>query len=792
MSRLNEFLEKRILVLDGAMGTSLFARGYADVPEKAVLEAEDIVFEIHRSFLQAGSDAIETNTFGANRVKLQKFGLSEKIEEINLKASEIARRAAGDSGFVFGSIGPTGLLAEPIGKESFDYLYQIFKEQAVLLARGGVDAILLETFIDIQEAKIAALAAIENTGLPVFVTMTFNSDLKTDVSASSPEAVVGILEPLNVQGVGANCSLGPSNFVEIARRMATVAEKNTIFQPNAGLPRFEGGRTFFDATPEEYAKFAEQAVDSGASIVGGCCGSRPEHIAALKETVESKTPLKLKRRNYFYLCTPQNFFRYDLSGKDFLVIGERINPSNREDLKNDLSNESFELVLKEAKSQENAGADVLDINVSIPLADEKHLLSEVVRRLAYSTSIPISIDTTDPEALEAALKIYPGRPIVNSVNANENSLNTSLSVASRFGAPIIALAVTGRSVPKSAEGKLEALEIIFKEAERRGYSVYDILFDPGVLPAATASAKETLKSIKELRKKGLYTVIGLSNVSTGLPDRKVYNRALAVLAASYGLSAAILDPLDSELVKLIKASRFVVKLSTELLIEPNELTKEKVSKEIKEASPEDDLYSCIVSGNKERAEKLVRLVLEDLKPYDVVFKIISPAMEEVGTLFAEKKIFLPQVLMSAETVKKVFEIIKPEIIKAGDAVHKARVLLATVEGDVHDIGKGIVGAILEANGYEVFDLGVDVKVEEIINSVERFKPDVVGLSCLMTTTLPSLEKSVRELKKRFEGLLVAIGGAIVSENVKNAYNADIYSKDAVGFAKILNEIFQGE
>lgn len=792
MSRLKEFLKKRILVLDGAMGTSLFNIGYTDVPEKAVLEAEDVVFEIHRSFLQAGSDAVQTNTFGANRVKLQKLGLIEKIEEINLKASKIARRATGDSGFVFGSIGPTGLLAEPIGTTSFDFLYQVFREQAVLLARGGVDAILLETFIDIQEARIAALAAIENTSLPVFVTMTFNSDLKTEVSASSPEAVVGILEPLNVQGVGANCSLGPSNFVEIARRMATIAEKNTIFQPNAGLPRIEGGSTVFDATPEDYAYFAEQAVDSGASIVGGCCGSRPEHIAALREAIGSKAPLKLKRRSYFYLCTPQDFFRYDLNGEDFLVIGERINPSNREDLKNDLSNESFELVLQEAKAQENSGADVIDINVSMPLADEKHLLSEVVRRLAYSISIPLSLDTADSDALEAALKIYPGRPIVNSINANDNSLNASLSVAARFGAPIIALAVTGRSVPKDAEGKLKALEIILREAEKKGFSIYDILFDPGVLPAATASAKETLSAIQDLRKRGYYTVFGLSNISTGLPERRLYNRALAVLAASYGLSAAIVDPFDSELLKLIKASRFIVRLSTELLVEQNKLEREKFSRKIRELSPEDELYSCIISGNKERAEKLVRLVLENLKPYDVVFKIISPAMEEIGTLFGEKKVFLPQVLMSAETVRKVFEIIRPEIIKGGNAAHKARVLLATVEGDVHDIGKGIVGAILEANGYEVFDLGVDVKVEDIVKAVERYKPDVVGLSCLMTTTLPSLEKSVRELKKRFQGLLVAIGGAIVNEEVKKAYNADIYSKDAVGFAKILNEIFQGE
>lgn len=793
MRDLFDFLKNQILILDGAMGTSLQEAGFKEVPELAVLEAEDLVYKIHSSFIEAGSHAVETNTFGANRIKLKKFGLLEKIEEINLRAARIARKAAGSSGFVFGSIGPTGLIAEPIGSVSFDFLYEVFSEQAAYLAKGGVDAFLIETFIDIQEARIAALAAKETTGLPVFVTLSFNEELKTELSATSPEAAVGILESLGVAGVGANCSLGPEQFEEIARRMGVVAEKNTVFQPNAGIPKLIDGKTVFEASPKSYARFAEMAVENGAGILGGCCGSKPEHIAAIKEAVYGKKPSKLKKRNYFFLCTPQNFFRFDLGVKDFLIIGEKINPANRPDLKKDIELKKYEIVLSEAKNQESAGADVLDINVSVPLVSEKETLMEVVKKLAYQVKVPISIDTMDCSALEEALKIYPGRALVNSINAKKKSLEENLKVASRFGAAIIALAVSDKGVPKTKEEKLKALEEVRVEAESLGYSVYDILFDPAVLSAATASVKETLLAIEELKNRGLYTVVGLSNISHGLPQRKTYNRAFAVLAAAKGLSGAILDPYDKELVSLIKASRYLVKLSTDLLLEETAETKTGIKKEIFEPeskNPEKALYEAITSGNKKKAEEMAKVLLDHKEPYAIVEEIISPAMKETGELFAAKKIFLPQVLMTAEAVKKAFEVLKPEILKRSHSASKAKVVLATVEGDVHDIGKSIVGAILEANGYEVYDLGVDVRVEDLLKQIEELKPEVVGLSCLMTTTLASLERTVKEIKKKFDGIIVAVGGAIVTEEVKKAYGADIYAKDAMGFAEILNNLFK--
>jgi 5-methyltetrahydrofolate--homocysteine methyltransferase len=784
MKKLSEFLQNEILVLDGAMGTNLAALGFEGVPEAALFEAEDLVFSIHRSFLEAGSQAVETNTFGANRIKLKKFGLDKQVAELNEKAVKIARRAVGDKAFVFGSIGPTGLIPEPVGSVSFDFLYDVFSEQAAALARAGVDALILETFIDIQEARIAALAALETTDLPVFVTLTFNDDLKTDISATTPEAAVGILEPLGVAGVGANCSLGPSMFVRIVDRMGKVAEKNTVFQPNAGLPEIVEGATVYKASPEEYREFALRAIEAGAGILGGCCGSKPEHIAAIRDAVKDKRPLKLKKRNYFYLCTPSEMKVFDLQRSDFLVIGERLNPTNRKDLEEDLRSGAFEVCLKEAQMQENAGAHILDVNTSLALLDETETLKALVGKLAYSVSLPLSIDTTSRDALEAALKIYPGRPLINSINAKEVSCEEFLKLARRFGAPFIALALSDKGVAKKAEEKVEVLKTILKAAEDKGFSRYDLLFDPVVLSAATTSVKETLKAVKELSREGFYTVFGLSNVSHGLPERKYYNRAFAVLAAADGLSGAIIDPLDQDLIKLVKAARFLVKLTTELL-ETEEQEKQDTNTIQRSLTLEEELYHAIISGQKEKSERIVADLLKEWEPYAIISQIISPAMNEVGQLFQNKKIFLPQVLLAAEAVKKAFGVLRPRLLSSGGQAFKARVILATVEGDVHDIGKNIVGTVLEASGYEVIDLGVDVSPVEIVEAVERYNPKVVGLSCLMTTTLPSLEKTVKLLKSSYNGLVVAIGGAVVTEAVKEAYGADIYAKDAMGFLEIL-------
>jgi 5-methyltetrahydrofolate--homocysteine methyltransferase len=722
-------------------------------------------------------------------VKLKKANLEDSVADVNHRAVEIAKNASKGKAYVFGSIGPTGLISEPLGSVKFDFLYEVFSEQVRALVSAGVHALILETFIDIQEARIALLAARDNSDLPVFVTLTFNNDFRTDLSATSPEAAAGILEPMGAFGVGANCGLGPEQFRIIAQKMGIVAERNTVFQPNAGIPRIKNGKTVFDASPKEYASFAEQAAESGAGVIGGCCGSKPEHISAVSETVSRNQPRKMVKRNYFYLCTPRDFFRFDLSSGKFLAVGERINPAGRKDLQEDLTRREFELLLEEVSNQEEAGADILDVNVSIALENEADLLEAVLKRLSYSAQIPLSIDTADGEALRRALKMYPGRALVNSVPAKRKSLDEFLPLIRRFGQAFIGLAMSDKGIAKTRDEKIECALTIFDEAKRFGFEKFDILIDPVVLSAATASSKETLEAIEELSKEGFLTVCGLSNVSHGLPQRKVYNRAFAVLAVSRGLKGAILDPLDRDLLKLISASRFLTKLSTDLLGE-DEVDKRTARAEVSADSPKDALYSSIIKGNREKAELSARELLSKMEPYEIVAEVFSPAMEEVGRLFEQKKLFLPHVLMAAEAVKAAFEVIKPELSKSGLPAGYARIVLATVEGDIHDIGKSIVGTVLSASGYEVYDLGVDVSVERIVNAVRELKPDIVGLSCLMTTTLPSLEKTVKILKREFRDVLVAVGGAVVTDRVKEAYGADIYARDAMGFVSILNARFK--
>lgn len=775
---LTRYLQERILVLDGAMGTNLADRGFTGTPELACIDAPELVLAVHKEFIEAGSDAIITNTFGGNPLKLKKLGLADRFEQLNTAAVEIARQAAGDRVFVFGDIGPTGELVEPVGDAGFDEVYQAFARQAAVLARSGVDALILETFTDIQEARIALLAALENTELPVFVTLTFNQDGRTDVSATSPQAAAGILEPLGAFGTGSNCGAGPEQFVALVKDFSEVAERPLVFQPNAGIPRVEQGNTVFDASPDDYRHFAEFAVEAGARLIGGCCGSKPAHIAAVAGVVKGKKPARMRKRNYFYLCTPRDFFRWD----DFVIIGERINPSGRKDLQEDIRTRSFSLVEQEAREQEKAGAGIIDVNVSIALEKESALLPDAVRRVSLAAGIPLSIDTTDAGAAEAALKLYPGRALLNSVNLKQDSIDSMLTLAKRFGQAFIALALDDRGVAKSFERKREILEKLLEVAEEHGFSRFDILFDLVVLSAATYPVDDTVKAIRYLSEKGLLTTVGLSNVSHGLPRRRDYNRAFAALAAAAGLYSAIIDPLDRELIDTIKASRFLVRQTTGLL--PAAETEVAVEKQEKPDTDEERLYHSILNGRREDAAEAARRLSEKLEPYRIVSEIMAPAMQEVGDRFNKKQIFLPHVLMSAEAMKAAFAVLRP-LFKNQPASFRGRVVLATVEGDVHDIGKNIVGTILEANGYEVHDLGVDVKPETVLEKAQALKADIVGLSCLMTTTLEAMRRTVGLLKSQLNSVIVAIGGAVVTDRVRQEFGADLYARDAMEFISVL-------
>jgi 5-methyltetrahydrofolate--homocysteine methyltransferase len=802
------------------MGTNLVERvGRVNPPEVLSVERPEVVESIHRAFLEAGSQGVSTNTFGANPLTLARHGLEERTEELIEAGVACARRAAGDSAYVLASFGPTGMLLEPLGPVSLDEAYRAFARAARAAEAAGADAILFETFIDIQEARQALLAAKDTVSIPVFVSLTFSGSGRMDVSGTTPEAAALILGKMGADAVGANCSLGPAQLLDIARRMAAVSPAPVLAQPNAGLPRYENGRTVFDATPEDYAMFAREAIAAGVRIIGGCCGSKVEHIREVVGAARGQRPRPLPASRPFSLATPRDFFSWNFPA-DFLFIGERINPAGKKALQEDIANRSFQLVEEEARRQEEAGAGALDVNVSVALVPEEETLPAAVQRLGQIASIPLSIDTTVLEAAERALRAYPGRAILNSVSARSDSLAALLPIARRYGAAIVGLALSDRGIAKTLEDKVACAEAILEAAASYGLTAEDILFDPVVLTAATASAEPTLAAIRELSKRGLYTVVGLSNVSHGLPERPTLNRVFAAAATSAGLSAAILDPTDVALVNTIRGAMFMVRRSEEPRLIPTSTftmaaadsrapgatsgtsgagaatsaaqaaraSVQPTSRAEEEpASDEDALAFAIERGDRARAAEKARALLNSLPAYEIISRIMAPAMERVGERFSRGEIYLPNVLLSAEAMKDAFAVLEPVLLASGEDVSKGRVVLATVEGDIHDIGKSIVGTILAANGYSVVDLGVDVPVSKLIEAVEGNQAAVVGLSCLMTTTLPALERSVAALKEAFPHVDVAIGGAVVTERVREAFGADLYAKDAMELVRILDE-----
>lgn len=792
MKPLLEFLKDRILILDGAMGTFLGELTGSQGPYEILnIENPEVVARIHRSFLEAGSDAISTNSFGASRMKLEKYGLKERAFEINQAAARIAREVAGDNAYVFGSIAPSGELVEPVGKLTFDDAYDAFAEQAKALEKGGSDAILMETFIDIQEARIALLAARENTGLPVFVSLTFSEKGRTEVSGTSPYEASGILEKMGAHGVGANCSLGPEQLAEIGERFAEKARGYIILQPNAGIPRFEAGKSVYESSPEDFKKFAERAMRAGVNIIGACCGSKPEHIKAVASVIKGKKPVKRDVKKKFFLCTPSFYLEKDFEAGDFLVVGERINPAGKEKMQREIQQQKFALVEKEARLQKDDGAEVLDINVSVALGEEERVLPQAVRTVYQAVNIPLSIDTTVPEAAERALKIYPGRALLNSVSARKDSLRKMLPVARRFGAAIVGLALLDTGVSKIVKEKLRAVETILSEAKSLGFSEEDILFDPLVLTAATSSVEATVETIKELAKRGLFTIAGISNVSHGLPERESLNRAFASICVFSGLNVAILDPVDEELMKAVESALFLryqkgKQLPLSYKVKTGKIIQKQLSYEVK--TVEELLREAILDGKREEAEENALKLLDRMAPYEIISQIMAPAMKEVGENYSEGKIYLPNVLLSAEAMKEAFKNIEPALKGESKSFRKARVVMATVEGDVHDIGKNICVTLLTANGYEVNDLGVDKSAEEILKESKKFGADIIGLSCLMTTTLPAMEITVKLIKESYPVAKVAVGGAVVTERVRKAFGADIYAKEAIEFVRILDSL----
>ena len=797
--RFSTLFQDRIWVLDGAMGTFLQSRARPGAcMELANLEEPELVRGAHSQYLEAGADILSTNTFGASSVKLDSFGLGRRAREINQQAARLARAAAGGKALVAGTIGPTGKLIDPLGPLTFEEAYESFREQAAALAEGGADCILLETFSDLREIKAALLAAREQSGLPVLASMTFEKDFLT-FTGTDPETAATVLEASGADAIGVNCSTGPEPMLEVLGRYALTTDVPLFVEPNAGMPRLEGGIARFPVSPEEMARFAVRFADIGASLIGSCCGSTPEHTRRLKQALKGRKPVSRASASSFRLCSRVRSVSIG-PGKPFCIIGERINPTNRKDLSAALANRDFGPVQEEAMRQVREGAGVLDVNVGLPGIDESSVLAGAVRLLSSTVQAPLCIDSTSSAAVEAALREIPGKPMVNSVNGDPKSLGSVLPLARRYGAAVLCLAVGSRGIPDSAEERIAVLKAIIDETARLGIPKSNLICDCLTLTvsAGQSRAEETLKAVRIVREElKLPTVLGVSNISFGLPDRSLINAAFLSMAMSAGLDAAILNPGDRRMMETARAASVLTlrdRDSRDFVLSHSRRRRGPEAAAYG-ATPSADsagrIYDAVLHGNRDGVGTLVRQALDEGRSASEINEAsLIPAIREVGRMYESKEVYLPQMILSAETMQKAFQILEPRFGSSG-VKHSGTVVLCTVKGDVHDIGKNLVGLFLRNNGFRVLDLGKDVPAEAVVESAVEHGADAVALSALMTTTMAEMPNVIRALRDAGSRAKVLVGGAVVTQAYAEAIGADGYTKDGAAAAGLLNRILHG-
>lgn len=795
--KVTEFLQNNLLFLDGGMGTLLQEKGLraGELPERWNIEHPEIIRQIHRSYYAAGSNIVSTNTFGASSLKFS----DGELESIIRAAIENVR-AAQDVGdqpkWVALDIGPTGKLLKPYGELDFEDAVSIFSKTIKLGARYGADLIYIETMNDSYETKAAVVAAKESCDLPVFVSNAYGEDGKL-MTGADPAAMVAMLEGLGVDAIGVNCSLGPKALAPVVEKYLKYSSIPVLLKPNAGLPRVIDGRTVFDVPQKEFADTVAELIEKGVRIAGGCCGTTPEYIKALKDKASAIKPIEISKKDFTSISsyTHAVFF-----GETPVLIGERINPTGKKRFKEALRAGDMDYILKEGLSQEERGVHVLDVNVGLPEIDEAKMLTDAVCALQAITDLPLQIDTSDPIAMECALRRYNGKPMINSVNGKQDSLHTVLPLVKKYGGLVVALTLDENGIPERAEGRLEIAKRILKAAEEYGIDKKDIIFDPLALTisADTNSANETLRAISMIRSTlGCHTSLGVSNVSFGLPQRDVINSAFFTLALGNGLSAAIMNPYSTEMMKSYHAylalsgkddncAKFIDFASTL----PDSATPSAASTPTAAQTGEQfgsELERAIVKGLRDRAAELTRELLSDVDPLDIINGEIIPALNKVGKGFEENRVFLPQLLISAEAAKASFEVIKSRA--TASSAQKCRFVIATVKGDIHDIGKNIVKLLLENYGFEVSDLGKDVSAEDIVKRVVELHAELVGLSALMTTTVPAMEETIKLLREHAPWAKIVVGGAVLTQEYADAIGADKYAKDAmetVRYAELVN------
>ena len=776
---IREEIGKRILFFDGGMGTLLQEQGLqaGELPETWNLKNPEPIIQIHKAYLAAGADIILANTFGANR-----FKYGEDLEKIVTAGVANAKKAVAESGkkaYVALDIGSTGKLLKPMGTLDFEEAVGVFAEIIRVGEKAGADLILIETMSDTYELKAAVLAAKENSTLPIMATVIFDESKKM-LTGASPQVVVSLLEGLGVDALGINCGLGPKQMKEIVKELLKYASIPVIVNPNAGLPRSENGKTVFDVGAEEFAEDMEEIVTMGAWFAGGCCGTTPAHIQAMVEKCKEITPVPITPKNYTFVTSYST--AVELGGRP-VIIGERINPTGKSKFKQALRDHNIDYILEEGVIQEDSGAHILDVNVGLPEIDEAAMMETIVYELQSIMPIPLQIDTTNMEAMERALRIYNGKPMINSVNGKAEIMEQVFPLVKKYGGVVVGLALDEDGIPDTTEGRLAIAEKIYQTGEKYGISRKDIVIDALVMTMSTnnESAKITLDTVKEITARGGKTVLGVSNISFGLPQRELINAAFFTMAMNNGLSAGIINPNAKAMRQAYDTFCVLGGYDAQCMnyIENYAVT-DAPNAAAKPAAAKLNLTDSIIKGLKDQAYRATEEELKTKEPMEIINGELVPALDVVGQGFEKGTMFLPQLLMSAEAAKAGFEAIRQYVQSHGEAQEKkATIVIATVKGDIHDIGKNIVKVLLENYGYEVIDLGKDVPPEKIVETVVDKHAPLVGLSALMTTTVVNMEESIKELHKEAPWCKIMVGGAVLTQEYADMIGADFYGKDAM-------------
>jgi len=803
-------VKQKILVLDGATGSNLQRAGMPTgvCPEQWILEHPEVLVKLQSAYINAGSNIIYAPTFTCNRIKLEEYGLEEQLGQMNRQLVALSREAVAKTGYrayVAGNLTMTGRQLYPIGKLTLEELIEVYKEQIRILADAGVDLLVVETMMSLAEARAALIAAKETCELPVIVSMTYNEDGRT-LYGTEPKTAVVVLQSLGADAIGINCSTGPAEMIPLVEQMKRYANVPVLAKPNAGMPELIDGETVYAMTPEEFALHGRRLVQAGAGMVGGCCGTTPAHITALAQTVRLMQVPEISEEKKRLLASERQMLEIDINGT-FLVVGERINPTGKKKLQEQLREGNLDMVIQFAEEQEEKGAAILDVNMGMNGIDEDEMMQKAIYEVTSVSDLPLCIDSSYVSVIEHALRIYPGRALINSISLEKEKFEKLLPIAKKYGAMFILLPLSDEGLPKDMEEKKTIIHTVYDEAVRLGFAKEDMIVDGLVatVGANKRAALETMETIRYCKEKlGLATICGLSNISFGLPERGFVNTAFLTMAIANGLTMAIANPSQDLLMNAAFASDLLLNKEEADVryienVKPLSMTAGAAGAKSETAGNGGDqsavgavhskLFENVLKGNKRTMVEDVKAFLaEGNEPQAVIEEHLIPAIHEVGILFDQKKYFLPQLISSAEAMETAISYVEPLLPKKDNEKETATIVVATVEGDIHDIGKNLVVLMLKNYGYHVIDLGKDVPKEVIIETAVKENASIIGLSALMTTTMMRMKDVVEYAKEKKVKAKIIIGGAVITQSFADEIGADGYSKDAAEACRLVERL----